>query len=797
MAEIYLIDGSSIVYRSYYAIPKLTTSTGIQTNAILGFFNTLFKYLKKHNIQYIAIFFDMKKPTLRHEKFDAYKIKRKPMPDELSSQIPLIKEILKYMGIKYFEKEGYEADDIIATFTEKFKNNHKIFIITGDKDALQLVGETVKVINPANGEIKDIEYLRKKYNLTPEKIVDLLALAGDTSDNIPGIPGIGEKTALSLLSTFSSVEDLYKNVDKVKSEKLRKKIIENKEIAFLSKELVKLHKNINIEINLDDIKISRPDFDKLREIFTRLEFNRLKEQMYQIFPEAGGKSISENKIAFSTGEIIDFNEIIKTPDTYKSILSDENIEIYGFHLKNKLSALFDKNIVVKSRFFDISLAEYLTGKAVSGDNIFEIVKEYKKTLKEMKIETLYYEIELPLIYVLIWMEKNGIKVDTEYLNNLSMQLEEKLKKLENQIFAEAGEMFNINSPQQLSKILFEKLKLPPKKKLKTTYSTDTTVLKELSNLHPLPKLLLEYRELSKLKSTYIDGLIPFIKNGRIHPTFNQISTTTGRLSCSNPNLQNIPIRTETGSKVRKIFCSENGYSLFSFDYNQIELRVLAHFSKDKYLLNAFRNGKDIHSETGQLLFSENTLFSPAFSNFQGEQIRRIAKTINFGIIYGISPYGLSQQLGIPASEAKFFIDSYFEKFKGVKKYIEETIKKVEKNGYVETLFGRRRYIPEIKSMNKNLQEFAKRAAINMPIQGTSADIIKLAMVKIYDNFKKNGMRSKMVLQIHDELVFEVKEGEEEKVCKIVKEIMESCVKLDVPVKVDVKKGRNYLEMKNL
>ncbi len=797
MAEIYLVDGSSIVYRSFYAIGKLGTSTGIQTNAIFGFFNTLFKFIKEYKIQYIGIFFDLKEPTLRHKKFQDYKIKRKPMPDELSSQIPIIKEILKYMGIKYFEIPGYEADDIIATFTEKLKNKHKVFIITGDKDALQLLDENVKVINPANGEIKDIEYLKKKYNLTPEKITDLLALAGDTSDNIPGIPGIGEKTALKLLSQFSSLEDLYNNVEEIKSEKLKEKIIQNRELAFLSKELVKLHKNIDIEIKFEDLKISSPDIGKLKEIFTRLEFKKLKEQLYSIFPEVEKEILSGEKIAFSTGEVFEFNKILENIENYKSFFENNEIEIYGFNLKEKLKFIKKKDIEIKNKLFDISLAEYLTGKVVNEKNIFETVKKYNKIIKDMKMDYLYYEIELPLIEVLIWMENNGIKIDTEYLHQLSKNLEEKLEKLENQIYSEAGEMFNINSPQQLSKILFEKLKLPPKKKLKTTYSTDTTVLQELSNIHPLPGLLLQYREFSKLKSTYVDGLLSFVENGRIHPTFNQFSTTTGRLSCSNPNLQNIPIRTEIGSKIRKAFICEDNYYLFSFDYNQIELRILAHFSKDKNLIKAFKEGKDIHNQTGEILFSETTLFSPDFSNLSKEQIRRIAKTINFGIIYGISSYGLSQQLNIPVSEARFFIDSYFEKFKGVKKYIEKTIEEVEKKGYVETIFGRRRYIPEIKSPNKNLKEFAKRAAINMPIQGTSADIIKLAMVRIYKKFKEERLKSKMILQIHDELVFEVEEKEQERVYEIVKNIMENCVKLDVPIKVDVKKGKNFLQMIHL
>jgi len=796
MAEIYLIDGSNILYRAYYAIGKLETSTGLQTNAILGFFNTLFKLLKKHKIQYICIFFDMGKPTLRHIKFQNYKIKRKPMPDELESQIPIIKEILNYLGIRYFEKEGYEADDIIATFTEKFKKDHKVLIVTGDKDILQLIEENVNVINPVNEEVKDINYIKKNFTFTPEKIIDFLALAGDTSDNIPGIPGIGEKTALKLLSQFSSLEDIYMNIEKIEPVSLREKIIKNKEMAFLSKELVKLHKDIDIEINLDDLKISSPDINKLEEIFASLEFKKLKKQLYQTFPQIKENN-SKEIIAFSTGITSEFNNLLVNIEKYINIFENENIELYGFDLKEKLKVIHHKKIEVKNKLFDISLAEYLTGKVIKEKDIFKTSEKYKKIINQMKMEKLYYEIEIPLINVLIWIENNGIKVDKEYLELLSKQLEEKILNLENQIYNQAGEIFNINSPQQLSKILFEKLKLPTKKKLKTTYSTDTSVLNELAVLHPLPNLLIQYRELLKLKSTYVDGLLPFIKNNRIYPTFNQLSTTTGRLSCSNPNLQNIPVRTEIGSKIRKGFISEDNSFLLSFDYNQIELRILAHFSKDNYLIEAFNQGKDIHEETGKFLFPENYLFSPNISNLSKEQIRRIAKTINFGIIYGISPYGLSQQLNISVQEAKFLIDSYFEKFKGVKNYIEKTIKDIEEKGYVETFFGRRRYIPEIKSPNKNLQEFAKRAAINMPIQGTSADIIKLAMVKIYNNFKKNNLQSKIVLQIHDELILEVKENELEIIYRIVKDIMENCVTLQVPIKVDVKKGKNYLEMESI
>ncbi|MGB9677259.1 MAG: DNA polymerase [Candidatus Ratteibacteria bacterium] len=799
MKEIYLIDGTCLIYRSFYALPKLKTSTGIITNAIYGFTSTLLKILKEKKIEYMAIFFDLQVPTFRHITFEKYKEKRKPMPDELKGQITKIKEIINYLGIKYMEKEGYEADDLIGSFVEKNKKKDcEIFIIGCDKDILQLIDDNVYVINPVNYEIIDKNYIIKKYGFPPEKIVDFIALSGDASDNIPGIPGIGEKTAISLLSKFNSIEDIYNNLEKIDSEKLREKLKKNKEIAFISKELAKLNKEIFDEIDLEEIRIKVPQLHKLFELFELFEFRKLKETLKELFPEVESFQDIENLIGFSTGEIVRYNEILENTAKYREILDDKSIGKIGFNLKDKIVALYKKGIELKNIEFDFSIAQHLTGRVIYNKDIFKLKEEYEKLLNLLEMYDLFKEIEIPLIEVIAWMEINGIKVDIEYLLQLKKKFEDEIEEIRNKIFSLAGEVFNLNSPSQVAEILFEKLKLPIIKKTKTGYATDISVLKELSNIHPVPHYLLAYRELYKIKSTYIDGIQPFIneKTGRIHPVFSQISTTSGRLTCSNPNLQNLPIKTQKGGLVRKIFCADEKFCFYSFDYNQIELRVLAHFSEDPVLIDAFENNKDIHNETAQLILSSESLFSPL--NLENlEEKRRIAKTINFGIIYGISPYGLSKELGISVEEASLFIKKYFEKFGKVKEYIEKVIEEAEKKGYVETLLKRRRYIPELKSSNRNEKEFGKRVAINMPIQGTAAEIIKVAMNKIYRKFREENLKSKLVLQIHDELLFEVDEDEEEIVKEIVINAMKNSISLKVPIKVDVKKGKNFLEMEGI
>ncbi|MCM8772136.1 MAG: DNA polymerase I [Candidatus Omnitrophica bacterium] len=798
---VYLIDGTGIAYRCFYALPELKTTTGILTNAIYGFTSVLLKILKEKNPEYIAVFFDLAVPTFRHKTFEKYKEKRKPMPDELSGQINKIKEIIKCFGIKYIEKEGFESDDLISSYVEKLKGlNCEIYIVTSDKDIFQLISENVFIINPVNYEIIDKKKFLEKYGFEPSKIVDFIALAGDASDNIPGVPGIGEKTASLLLLKYSSLEEIYENLEKIEPRSLREKLEKNKDKAFLSKELAKLNREIFDEIKLENIKRNEPDIIKLVELFEMFEFKKFKDVLKEIYKGIETLENLENYIGFSTGEILEYGKIKRNKDFYKEVLENEKIGKIGFDMKDKIIELKKEGIYLKNVEFDFSIARHLTGKFIYEKDLFKLKEKYEKLLSEFEMEKLFRDVEMPLIDVLVWMETNGIKVDREYLKELEKKIDKEIDEIKEKIFSLAGDVFNLNSPTQICEILYEKLKLPVIKKTKTAYSTETSVLKELASLHPLPQYLLQYRELYKIKSTYIEGILEYVdeKTGRIYPTFSQVSTSTGRLTCSNPNLQNLPIRTQTGSLIRKGFCSEGENILYSFDYSQIELRVLAHFSEDPVLIESFEKDKDIHEETGELIFSFDSLFSPVnLKELSKEEKRRLAKTINFGIIYGMSAHGLSQELGIPIEESSYFIKKYFERFKKVKEYIDEIVKKAEEKGYVETLMKRRRYIPEIRSSNKNEREFGKRVAINMPIQGTAAEIIKMAMNNIYKKFKEEKLKSKLLLQIHDELLFEVTPDEEEKVRKYVKEIMKNVVILKVPLKVDVKRGKNFLEMEEI
>lgn len=800
MTDIYLIDGSALIYRSFYAIRDLRTSAGQLTNAIYGFTAALLKILKDKKPGHMCVFFDLKAPTLRHDAFAGYKAQRKPMPDELVAQLPLIKKMTSLLGIKYLEKEGYEADDLIATLTEKLKGeNCRIVIVTGDKDIMQVLDENVVILNPDGWKTFSIDDFVKKYELSPQKMTDIIGLAGDASDNIPGVPGIGEKTALKLLKDYGTVENLFENLDSVGSEKMKKKLDENRENAIFSKKLATLHKNVDTGTEIDDIRISPPFIKELLENFEKLEFRKLTGQLKELHPSATQLCPQEDVLTFSTGESVTMEELKTSPEKYRQLLEDEKTEKYGFNLKDFITALARKNVSFKNPSFDAAIARHLSGKTINESDFFSLMEQYKRMLKELAMDELFHNVEMPLLKTLAWMEINGIKTDRDVLSELNSELNGELELLQNKIYQAAGEVFNINSPQQLSGILFEKLNLPVKRKTKTGFSTDTAVLKELAEVHPLPKLIFEYRELFKLKSTYVDGLIPFIDEGtgRIYPNFSQVSTSTGRLSCSNPNLQNIPVRTDRGSKIRRAFTCEKNNVLYSFDYNQIELRVLADFSEDTYLVNGFKNDRDIHSETADILFSGGSLFSPAAEIYEPKDRRRIAKTINFGILYGMSAYGLSRELNIPVSSADSFINEYFAKFSGVKKYLERTVSDAEKNGYVSTILKRRRYFPEIQSQDKTRKDFARRAAINMPIQGSAADLMKLAMNGIYEYFIREKMESKMVLQIHDELLFEVVPGEEKKILENVKRIMENVLKLKVPLKVDIKKGPNYLDISPL
>lgn len=798
MEEIFLLDGTSLAYRSFYALPKLTTSFSQPVNAIYGFATSLLKIFKIYQPCFMAVAFDVKRETFRTRIFTDYKVQRPAMPEKLVLQMPFIKDLARYLGLNLFALEDYEADDIIATICDRMtRAGHKVLIVTGDKDALQLLSSQVTVINPSDGEKRDTLWLKQHWGLSPKQVTDFLSLAGDASDHVPGVKGVGEKTALKLLQQFSSLEGLYQHLEKIDSPSLREKLEHGYQQAILSKKLVCLKKDLPLSVSLDDLKLRSVNLAALLHLCHQLELKKLASQVKTMFAENDELFSQEDQLAFSDGTVVSFQEILKNSGDFAAKLSDPKIGKCGYNLKEKALQLAAFGINMAGLEFDLALAQYLTGKVLSGENYFALKQAYQQLLKDQGLEKLFFEVEMPLVEVLLWMERCGIGVNAEYLSQLNQQMLSSLKDLEQKIYQAAGEIFNINSPQQLAHILFERLGLPPKRKTKNAYSTDTEVLQELRTKHILPALILEYRELYKLKSTYVEGLREAINptTGRIHPRFNQMATATGRLSCSQPNLQNIPIRTPQGSLIRKAFCAQVPARFFSFDYNQIELRILAHYCQDPVLVEAFWKNRDIHQETAQYLFSTESLFSPGNIREQSD-LRRLAKTINFGIIYGMSAFGLSRQLNIPAEEAQLFIDRYFKTFRGVKEYIDRTVNLARKQGYVTTILGRRRSLPEITSSDKNRQEFAKRAAINTPIQGTAADLIKIAMNQSYCYFQQQGLKSRLVLQIHDELLFEIFPDEEKHVPAICR-IMEKALPLSVPIRVDVQAGANYLEMEKV
>ena len=886
--KLFLIDGNSYCYRAFYAIKELRNSKGKPTNAVYGFILMLKKLLEKEKPAYLAVAFDLKGPTFRHKQFEDYKAHRKPMPDDLVSQMGLIKETISGYNIPIFEKQGFEADDILATIAKKISQQGiDVYIVTGDKDMLQIVDKNIKVYSTHKDDlIYDNEMVRERFSgLGPENITDFIALAGDATDNIPGVRGIGEKTAIELIKEFGSLDNIYKNLDKIKSEPRRKMLSEQEDSARISKELAMVDLNVPIEIDIADMRVKSPDSGKLLVIFKELEFKNFardiascnsdvhKEARYKTITSLGDfkNFIRELKGKFefvldteTTSErpmeakLVGISFCWKEGEAYyvalrsmpdaqgidleiaikelKPILEDENIKKIGQNIKYDKLVLLNYGIEVKGIAYDTMIAsyllnpsrmshgldtiafEYLDHKMTSIDELLGAGKKrvtmdmvdiekvsmyscgdsdvtlrlknvFEKEIFKKELETLFKNIELPLVDVLSNMEKNGIKIDIDFLKEASSEMEIELSSLIKDIYQIAGEEFNINSPKQLSRILFEKLGLPIVKKTKTGASTDVEVLEKLSSLHPLPKELLRYRELSKLKSTYVDALPELInkKTGRLHTSFNQAVTATGRLSSSNPNLQNIPIKTEEGRKIRKAFIGENGNFIMSADYSQIELRILAHLSKDPELISAFEKDRDVHSHTASLVFGvDEKEVTP--------EMRVNAKTVNFGIIYGISAFGLSKSLGIDPGSAQQFIDSYFERYPRVKVYMEDKIEEARSAGYVTTLFNRRRYIPEIKIGGMREQQQAERIAINTPVQGSAADLIKIAMINIHRVMKKKNLKSLMTLQVHDELVFEVPMDELDKMKKLVKEEMEGAVKLLVPIKVSVQYGKNWLEM---
>ena len=880
--KIVLVDGHSILNRAFYGIPELTNAAGVHTNAVYGFLNILFKILDEEKPDYLTVAFDLKAPTFRHKMFDNYKGTRKPMPEELREQVPLIQEVLKAMNIQVVTLEGYEADDVLGTISKICeKEGLLVSVVSGDRDLLQLASSKIKIRIPktkrGGTEIEDYleDDVKEKYQVTPQEFIDVKALMGDTADNIPGVAGIGEKTATKLIVEYHSLDGIYENIDNMKTSKMKQSLIDNKETAYLSLDLARICIEAPVEFSLDAALIKDFYTKEAYDYFVELEFkNMLKRfdniedeqpeisQHFKVVEEFGQAEDVIKKA--EEAENIGFYPLYSAEEFYGAGICTDSESVYfiktgGFltesYLKEKCNDLIDncKSVSVTDlkyclgiieafakeaneyKIYDTGLMGYIINPLKNSYNYDDISKEYlnmhlkseadiatKKSYKELyenetdklkeiacnaayvsgmsktllldKLEKihsldLYTDIERPLAITLFHMEKEGIIADKESLETYSMQLGEQIDKLQKQIHELAGEEFNINSPKQLGEILFEKLKLPNGKKTKTGYSTSAEVLEQLKDAHEIIPLILEYRTLSKLKSTYADGLVAFIeKDGRIRSTFQQKVTATGRISSTDPNLQNIPIRMELGRLIRKVFIPKEGCQFIDADYSQIELRVLAHLSGDEKLIAAFNNGNDIHRITA------SEVFHVPFEEVTSLQ-RRNAKAVNFGIIYGISAFGLSKDLSISRKEANDYIEKYFETYPKIKEYIDNLVSKAKENGYAVTMFGRRRPIPELKSGNYMTRSFGERIAMNSPIQGTAADIIKIAMVKVDKRLRKEGLKSRLLLQVHDELLIEAYDSEIEEAKKILIEEMVNAARLKVKLEVDMHTGSNWYEAK--
>ena len=887
MAEIpqlFLIDGSSYVFRAFYAIGQLSTSKGFPTNAIFGFTSMLLRVLREMNPEYVAVIFDAKGPTFRDEIYSDYKANRPAMPQGLEPQIPYIKRIIEAYNIPVIEKEGYEADDVIGTIaTEVAKQGVDVIIVTGDKDMLQLVDEHIRTLDTAKNRSCGPREVVERYGVAPGEITDVMALMGDSIDNIPGVPGIGEKTAVALISEYKTLDNLLANRERLPRRKLVEALRCFSEQARLSKRLATISTDVPLEYDLRDFLLSEPDVGRLKEIFRELEFNKFLKEItsetlsiedYHIVTEEDEFSNLVGELRGCRGFSFDFETTSRDPmlaelvgfslsfaphrayyvpmghrypgvprqldrdfvlGRLKPLLEDEELKKFGQNIKYEYVLLKRNGIELKGIECDTMVASYLVNPTKHNHNLEEIAREYldhrmisykdmvgsgKKEvtfdrvdlqsaknyscedsdvtflvshillskLEEEGLKDLLNEVEIPLIEVLAHMEMVGVKIDRSLLEEMSKEFENKLASVEDRIYLVAGERFNINSSKQLAKILFDKLKLPRLKRTKTGTSTDTEVLTKLAHQHDLPGEILAYRSLSKLKSTYIDALPKLInpRTGRVHTSYNQTVTATGRLSSSDPNLQNIPIRSEEGKRIREAFIPEEGWLMLSADYSQIELRILAHLARDNALCEAFQRDEDIHTRTASNVF-EVSLDSVT------SEMRRQAKVINFGIIYGMSAFGLGKELDIDPKVASAYIEGYFEKYKGVKEYIDSSLRESREKGYVTTLFGRRRYLPEINSSNRMARNAAERTAINTPIQGTAADLIKVAMIHIHGQLKDLKLSTKMVIQVHDELVFECPEGELEQVSRIVREGMEGAMECSVPLKVSIARGRSWNE----
>lgn len=843
--ELVLIDGNSLINRAFYATPVLTSPDGMPTNAVYAFLNMLFKIEKDLSPKYLLVAFDRIEPTFRHKEYSEYKAGRRPMPEELAAQIPLLKEVLDAMGIARYEKAGFEADDIIGSFAKRF--NVPTAIFTGDRDAFQLVDETTSVYFTKRGitdvDVYNAENFKEKFLINPCQVVDLKALMGDNSDNIKGVEGVGEKKAYALLQAYNDVETLYEHIGELTG-KLRENVEKGKESAFLSKRLATICVDMPLETDLDDLLV-KPIGEDAKKIFLKLGFTNILKKLNIDFEEEKKQEKSVEKVvirsveegkkfllnakefSFVYEDKINFYDGEKEYEiTLKENFLDDGIdacdlgEIFKCFESDKKCLLVDKkktrkaldeyDVELKCDCDDLSILKYLvdfTGREINSKSLCEeygysidtpayaiaqITRELKEKLVSQKMEKLYYEMELPLCDVLYEMEKTGFKVDEEYLKTLEVEFDENLKRTLSEIYSYTGDDININSPKQLSEMLFVKLGLKGGKKLKNgSYSTKADVLEKLSGEHPVVDLILKYRKTAKLKSTYVDALLELARNGGelIHTTFNQTLTSTGRLSSSEPNLQNIPVRTDEGKALRKAFVSrfEKG-CIVSSDYSQIELRLLADFSSCKALIEAFKSGKDIHAQTASQVFGKK------LEDVTPEE-RRGAKAVNFGIIYGISAFGLGESLKIPTRSAQNYMDRYFASYPEVKEYMDANVDFARKNGYVHTFMGRKRYIKEINSSDKNLRAFGERAAMNMPLQGSSADIIKLAMIKVFLRLKAEKLQAKLILQIHDELVVDCPQEERGAVEKILKEEMESITLNSVKLETDVNSGGNWYEVK--
>ena len=859
MKKIVLVDGNNLLFRSYYATAYsgnfMKNSKGFPTNALYGFINMINKIIHDEKPEYMLVAFDKGK-TFRHDKYEDYKAGRIEMPNELKQQFPVAKEILSCLGIKWFEIDNYEADDIVGTLSKMIDENddYEGLIVSSDKDLLQLISDkvTMKMLKTKDHIMMTKETFYEMYGLTPDKMIDIKALQGDASDNIHGVKGIGEKTALKLLQEYGSLEGIYNNIDNIKGA-VATKLINDKEKAFESKDLVTIYKEVPLGFNLEDTKLTNGDLESLKQMYEDLEF-------YSFLKNMSVNKTSEN---IDIKDLVDISELgnLSSPigfyieidktnyhiadilamglfdgktlyyvkkDMIKQVIEKlNNIEKFTYDLKKHYVSLKRINCNLENVSFDSMIAAYLLNYNVKDDiaylanqfgydiSFYEIISkaksidedmlkklvtskarfvyEVKKQLEEEMIKedcmNLFKDIEMPLSIVLGDMEYQGIRVNKEVLKNMNLEIEEKINEVSEKIYELAGEKFNISSPKQLGEILFGKMQIGKGKKTKSGYSTDKSVLEKFENRHPIVPLILEHRMLTKLQSTYIVGLEnSILEDGKIHTIYTQTLTRTGRLSSIEPNLQNIPVRTTYGKLIRKAFVPEECCVLLSSDYSQIELRVFAHFSKVPEFINAFKNGLDIHTRTAMDIFGVPKEEVTSL-------MRRQAKAVNFGILYGISSFGLAEDLKIPVKEAKSFIDKYFETYSGTKVYMDSVVKDAYEKGYVTTIMNRKRKIDELKNPNYIIRQQGERMALNTPIQGSSADILKKAMIDVYNEFKKENIKSKMILQVHDELIFNVLKEEETKVAKIVDRCMDNAFKLDVPLEVDIETGINWYDTK--